>query len=145
MPFNRICEICGVPFIAQGNRAKYCKPCAKKKQYEKIKARDQRRKEARETSPEVISIDFCDSPENIAVCLSCTKETCDLDKNKRCEMLTGNTRRNPKEHEFERICPSCGVHFVGKSGRATFCKSCREKRQKERAKIAKKKQRQKKV
>lgn len=90
MAFNRICETCGTPFIAQGNRAKYCRPCAKKKQYEQIKARDQRRKEARETrqdGADDTAMAFCDSPENIAACLRCTRAVCLLDKNRRCPDL----------------------------------------------------------
>lgn len=149
MPFNRTCETCGTPFIAQGNRARFCKPCAEKRYKAQLKAHYDKRKEERKKAPkeekESTNIEFCDSSENIAACLSCTKSVCDLDSKDYCEKLIGEKRRKPKGHDYERVCPECGLHFVGKSGRATFCKSCLEKRAREQRKIAKKRYLQKKV
>ena len=74
MAFERTCAQCGTPFLAQGNRAMFCKTCAKERAKAQIKARDLRRKEARqarrgapgEEHADDTALTFCDSPENIA-------------------------------------------------------------------------------
>ena len=90
MEFQRICEVCGMPFLAKGNRAKYCKSCARERMYKQqsqYKARKKAEKpppDLNEPEPEVC---FCDNPENIATCLACTRSVCLLDMDKICPEL----------------------------------------------------------
>lgn len=90
MAFNRICETCGTPFIAQGNRARYCKPCGKK-QKKLLRAQYKAKKRA-EKKPDNEEINFRDTPENILACLACTSKTCLLDKHDTCTLLTSKKR-----------------------------------------------------
>ena len=92
MAFQKICEICGTPFTAEGNRARYCKPCAKKR---KQKVRNEYRKRWREAhkpaEPERPIPEekfFGDTTANILACLACTRTACMLDSQDTCSLLS---------------------------------------------------------
>jgi len=91
MPFNRICETCGTPFIAQGSRARFCAPCARKRANEQRSGYQKKRiakKRAEEGTKEEERF-FADSPENIETCLSCTRAVCALERGDKCPELKG--------------------------------------------------------
>ena len=74
------CQVCGKPTIAYGSRTMYCDECgpaarrAKRQEY----ARRSRERKARGglIEPRSGAVHYCDSPELIALCLSCTRKKC---------------------------------------------------------------------
>jgi hypothetical protein len=90
MEFTRICATCGEEFTARGNRATYCKKCAKARQKLSWQKQAAKRKECKFSDMDGQSLPenfFCDTPENIEICLNCTRDICLLDKNQRCPDL----------------------------------------------------------
>jgi hypothetical protein len=74
------CQVCGKPVIAYSSRTMYCDDCgpaarrAKRSEY----TRRSREKKAMEglLGPKPEPVHYCDSPERVALCLSCTKKKC---------------------------------------------------------------------
>lgn len=74
------CQVCGKPVIAYSSRTMFCDDCgpAARRARRKESAKRSREKKAMDglLAPKPEPLHFCDSPNRIALCLSCTKEKC---------------------------------------------------------------------
>lgn len=127
MEYQLKCQTCGADFTAKTNRSRFCSLCARQRQLEQMREHRKKRqdKQLKGESTEK-EIELCDTPENVAACLSCAKERCDLDTRKWCEVLNGPKpqRKNPVFKERELKCKICGAGFMSKAARSKFCPSC---------------------
>lgn len=70
------CCACGKTFRARGNRAMYCPACKEEIGKMKKAATDKARREELKGVSKPRKFHHCDSPERIALCLSCTRTRC---------------------------------------------------------------------
>lgn len=121
MEYHKTCRECGAEFVAFHNKAIRCPKC-RETGFRKDKL-EEKPKEEKERD-----VTCCDTQENIDKCLSCIREICFLDINQSCPILSSKKRREIAPVEFQRICLECKQPFIGKGGRATYCKACSEER-----------------
>lgn len=67
------CKLCGCEVVTHGSRTLYCTTCAKTVDRERKKQYALKNNVPKEVR---IPVHVCDSPERIALCLSCTRKTC---------------------------------------------------------------------
>lgn len=93
-PREKVCQ-CGAVFIAFGNRSKYCKQCAAEVA-RKRRAEYRKRKRITEKKPEPY-IHTCDTPEQMRLCLNCTKRTCNFGECKTVKAAGRTWHRSSQE------------------------------------------------
>lgn len=75
MPKIINCAVCGQPF-RKISRAKYCPNCRDEANRKKKAEAEKRLREERRAENPLPQVSNCDTPEQIQLCLNCTKKNC---------------------------------------------------------------------
>lgn len=74
------CADCGAETLATHNKTKFCPECAEKREKNRLaelaKKQALKRKDEKPVEPDEREIHFCDSLENVKMCLNCEKPVC---------------------------------------------------------------------